>query len=190
MNNSYASKVQDEKLMAIIQKTVSNKLHINFNQATPDANLAEDLGADSLDVIEIAMDLDRVFNIYIPDEAPEQAPQYLIDYIDYYRTKRGYHPRSQGNGKGWNVTGCQSFMNMPILQYSNEIRSAVLMIHGEKAHSVYFTKDAYANMIKDNKYTENKELFIIPGAVHTDLYDQTDIIPFDTITDFYQTYLK
>ena len=126
----------------------------------------------------------------LPDEAPEQAPQYLIDYIDYYRTKRGYHPRSQGNGKGWNVTGCQSFMNMPILQYSNEIRSAVLMIHGEKAHSVYFTKDAYANMIKDNKYTENKELFIIPGAVHTDLYDQTDIIPFDTITDFYQTYLK
>lgn len=81
-------------------------------------------------------------------------------------------------------------MNMPILQYSNEIRSAVLMIHGEKAHSVYFTKDAYANMIKDNKYTENKELLIIPGAVHTDLYDQTDIIPFDTITDFYQTYLK
>ena len=81
-------------------------------------------------------------------------------------------------------------MNMPILQYSNEIRSAVLMINGEKAHSVYFTKDAYANMIKDNKYTENKELFIIPGAVHTDLYDQTDIIPFDTITDFYQTYLK
>ena len=81
-------------------------------------------------------------------------------------------------------------MNMPILQYSNEIRSAVLMIHGEKAHSVYFTKDAYANMIKDNKYTENKELFIIPGAVHTDLYDQMDIIPFDTITDFYQTYLK
>ena len=81
-------------------------------------------------------------------------------------------------------------MNMPILQYSNEIRSAVLMIHGEKAHSVYFTKDAYANMIKDNKYTENKEIFIITGAVHTDLYDQTDIIPFDTITDFYQTYLK
>lgn len=81
-------------------------------------------------------------------------------------------------------------MNMPILQYSNEIRSAVLMIHGEKAHSVYFTKDAYANMIKDNKYTENKELLIIPGAVHTDLYDQMDIIPFDTITDFYQTYLK
>lgn len=79
---------------------------------------------------------------------------------------------------------------MPILQYSNEIRSAVLMIHGEKAHSVYFTKDAYANMVKDNKYTENKELFIIPGAVHTDLYDQMDIIPFDTITDFYQTYLK
>lgn len=88
------------------------------------------------------------------------------------------------------MTGCQSFLNMPILQYSNEIRSAVLMIHGEKAHSCYFSKDAYQKMMDGNPVPDNKELLIIPGAVHTDLYDQMDIIPFDKITDFYQTYLK
>lgn len=126
----------------------------------------------------------------LPDEIPDGAPQYLVDYILYYRRKRSYHPRSQGEGKGWNVTGCQSFLNMPILQYSNEIRSAVLMIHGEKAHSCYFSKDAYQKMMDGNPVPDNKELLIIPGAVHTDLYDQMDIIPFDKITDFYQTYLK
>ena len=107
-----------------------------------------------------------------------------------HQRKRGYHPRSQGEGKGWNVIGCQSFLNMPILQYSHEIRSAVLMIHGEKAHSCYFSKDAYQKMMDGNPVPDNKELLIIPGAVHTDLYDQMDIIPFDKITDFYQTYLK
>ena len=127
----------------------------------------------------------------LPDEAPEDAPQLLKAYIAYYRNlQRGYHPRSQGEGKGWNVTGCQSFIDMPILTYVNEIRSAVLMIHGEKAHSCYFSKDAYAKMINGNKYTDNKELMIIPGAVHTDLYDQMDIIPFDKIEDFFKTYLK
>ena len=88
------------------------------------------------------------------------------------------------------MTGCQSFLNMSILQYSHEIRSAVLMIHGEKAHSCYFSKDAYQKMMDGNPVPDNKELLIIPGAVHTDLYDQMDIIPFDKITDFYQTYLK
>ena len=127
----------------------------------------------------------------LPDEAPEEAPQFLKDYVAYYRNRqRGYHPRSQGEGKGWNTTGCQTFIDMPILAHINEIRSAVLMIHGEKAHSCYFSKDAYAKMIKDSKYTDNKELMIIPGAVHTDLYDQMDIIPFDKIETFYKTYLQ
>ena len=127
----------------------------------------------------------------LPDEAPEEAPQFLKDYVAYYRNRqRGYHPRSQGEGKGWNITGCQTFIDMPILTHINEIRSAVLMIHGEKAHSCYFSKDAYAKMIKDSKYTDNKELMIIPGAVHTDLYDQMDIIPFDKIETFYKTYLQ
>lgn len=127
----------------------------------------------------------------LPDEVPEEAPQFLKDYVAYYRNRqRGYHPRSQGEGKGWNVTGCQSFIDMPILTHINEIRSAVLMIHGEKAHSCYFSKDAYAKMIKDSNYTGNKELMILPGAVHTDLYDQMDIIPFDKIETFYKTYLQ
>jgi fermentation-respiration switch protein FrsA (DUF1100 family) len=90
------------------------------------------------------------------------------------------------------VIGCESFVNQPILKYSNEIRSAVLLIHGEKAHSCYFSKNAYAAMIKDSKYTDNKELLIIPDAVHTDLYDGggKDAIPFDKLTEFYMEYLK
>lgn len=79
-----------------------------------------------------------------------------------------------------------SFLNQPILQYSNEIRSAVLVIHGEKAHSCYFSKDAFANMVKDNPYTDNKELLIIPDAVHTDLYDQVDVIPFEKMEKFFK----
>lgn len=127
----------------------------------------------------------------LPDIVPDNAPQFLADYIGYYRNKqRGFHPRSQGGGLGWNVTGCESFLNMPILQYSNEIRSAVLMIHGEKAHSCYFSRDAYANMVKDNPYTGNKELLIIPGAVHTDLYDKADSIPFERIAEFFTKNLK
>ena len=88
------------------------------------------------------------------------------------------------------MTSSLSFLNMPILHYSNEIRSAVLVIHGEKAHSCYFSKDAFADMLKENPYTDNKELLIIPGAVHTDLYDRKDIIPFDKIEQFFQKYLK
>lgn len=123
----------------------------------------------------------------LPDIAPENAPQFLIDYIGYYRNReRGFHPRSQGEGLGWNATGCESFLNMPILQYSSEIRSAVLIIHGEKAHSCYFSKDAYADMTKNSPYKNNKELLLIPDAVHTDLYDRTDIIPFDTIEAFFR----
>lgn len=120
----------------------------------------------------------------VVDPLPDDAPFFVKDYHDYYKTDRGYHPRSLNSNGGWNVIGCMSFMNQPILKYSNEIRSAVLLIHGEKAHSCYFSKDAYADMIKDSKYADNKELMIIPEAVHTDLYDRTDVIPFDKIADF------
>lgn len=120
----------------------------------------------------------------VVDPLPDDAPFFVKDYHDYYKTDRGYHPRSLNPNGGWNVIGCMSFMNQPILKYSNEIRSAVLLIHGEKAHSCYFSKDAYADMIKDSKYADNKELMIIPEAVHTDLYDRTDVIPFDKIADF------
>lgn len=122
----------------------------------------------------------------VVDPLPEDAPFFVKDYYDYYKTPRGYHARSLNSNGGWNVIGCMSFMNQPILRYSNEIRSAVLMIHGEKAHSCYFTKDAYAHMMEGNTYPDNKELLIIPGAVHIDLYDRTDVIPFDKITEFFR----
>ena len=128
----------------------------------------------------------------VVDPLPEDAPYFVKDYHDYYKTERGYHPRSLNSNGGWNVIGCESFMNQPILKYSNEIRSAVLLIHGEKAHSCYFSRDAYANMIKDSKYADNKELYIIPGASHTDLYDGggKDAIPFDKIETFMKENMK
>lgn len=126
----------------------------------------------------------------VVDPLPEDAPFFVKDYYDYYKTERGYTERSLNSNDGWNVTSSLSFLNMPILHYSNEIRSAVLVIHGEKAHSCYFSKDAFADMVKNNPYTDNKELLIIPGAVHTDLYDRKDIIPFDKIQQFFQEYLK
>lgn len=114
---------------------------------------------------------------------PEDVPFFVKDYSEYYKG-RAYHKRSGNSNGGWNVIGCQSFMNQPILKYSCEIRSAVLVIHGEKAHSCYFSKDAYADMVRDSKYADNKELMIIPDAVHTDLYDNLDVIPFDKINEF------
>jgi hypothetical protein len=126
----------------------------------------------------------------LPYPAPEDAPFFVKDYSAYYKTDRGYHVRSLNSNEGWNTIGTMSFINQPILQYSNEIRSAVLVIHGEKAHSCYFSKDAFANMVKDNPYTENKELMIIPNAVHTDLYDRKDIIPFEKMAEFFNKYLQ
>ena len=119
----------------------------------------------------------------IPLPVPEDAPFFVKDYSEYYKG-RCYHARSLNSNEGWNSLGCQSFMNQPILTYSNEIRSAVLIMHGDKAHSYYFGKDAYEAMIKDSKYTENKELLTIPGAVHTDLYDNLKVIPFDKMQQF------
>ena len=121
----------------------------------------------------------------VVDPLPDDAPQFVKDYYAYYKTPRGYHERSLNSNNGWNKTSALSFINMPILAYSNEIRSAVLVIHGEKAHSRYFREDAFKKLQGDNK-----ELMIIPGASHTDLYDRTDIIPFDKITAFFTEYLK
>lgn len=118
------------------------------------------------------------------EQVPADAPDFLKDYVKYYKTDRGYHARSVNSNNGWNVTSNISFTNMPLLQYADEIRNAVLLIHGEKAHSVYFSQDAYKKLTGDNK-----ELMIIPGAVHTDLYDQLDVIPFDKIEGFFNQYL-
>lgn len=120
----------------------------------------------------------------VAEELPDDAPFFVKDYHDYYKTERGYTGRSLNSNEGWNTTSALSFINMPILQYSDEIRSAVLVIHGEKAHSCYFSRDAFAKL-----QGENKELLIIPGAVHTDLYDRLDVIPFDRIEEFFRRYL-
>ena len=125
----------------------------------------------------------------LPLPVPKDAPFFVKDYSEYYKD-RAYHKRSLNSNDGWNVIGCMSFMNQPILKYSNEIRSAVLIIHGEKAHSCYFSRDAYENMVKDSKFAGNKELMIIPGAVHTDLYDNLNIIPFDKMEQFFKENLK
>ena len=128
----------------------------------------------------------------VVDPLPEDALFFVKDYYDYYKTERGYHERSLNSNGGWNVIGCESFMNQPILKYTNEIRNAVLIIHGEKAHSCYFSRDAYAAMTEGSKYADNKELMIIPGMVHTDLYDGggKNAIPFDKIESFYRENLK
>ncbi len=121
----------------------------------------------------------------VSDSIPDDAPQFVKDYYAYYKTSRGYHKRSLNSNGGWNKTSSLSFINMPILSYAGEIRSAVLLVHGEKAHSRYFSEDTYKKLSGDNK-----KLIIVPDANHTDLYDNPDKIPFDQIEAFFGTYLK
>ena len=121
----------------------------------------------------------------VVDPLPDDAPQFVKEYYAYYKTPRGYHKRSLNSNKGWNKIGCMSFINQPILAFSNEIRSAVLLIHGEKAHSRYFSETAYKNL-----KGKNKELMIIPNAVHVDLYDNMNVIPFDKMEQFFKENLK
>ena len=121
----------------------------------------------------------------VPDTLPEAAPVFMQDYFDYYKTERGYHERSLNSNDGWNVTSSLSFLNMPLLSYIDEIQSAVLLLHGEEAHSLYFSQDAFEQLQGDNK-----ELTVIPNASHVDLYDQTEVIPFDQMTEFFQEHLN
>lgn len=116
----------------------------------------------------------------VVDPLPDDVPFFVKDYYDYYKTERGYHKRSLNSNDGWNVIGCMSFISQPIIAYSDEIRTPILMIHGENAHSRYFSEDEFAKLTG-----ENKELMIIPDAVHTDLYDKTDVIPFEKIAEFF-----
>ena len=132
----------------------------------------------------------------VVDPLPEDAPFFVKDYYDYYKTKRGYHERSGNSTDGWNVTGCQSFLNQPLLAWAHEIESPVLLIHGEKAHSRYFSEYAFEKMTGVHvegvsKTVGNKELMIIPGAVHTDLYDDKNgMIPYDKMESFFKANLK
>lgn len=184
----------DTRIKATVTSTMYDMSRVNA-QGYFDAENTADARYEKKKVLNAQRVKDYINDSYalgggVADSLPTDAPFFVKDYHAYYKTDRGYHPRSLNSNGGWNVIGCMSFLNQPILQYSNEIRSAVLLIHGEKAHSCYFSKDAYANMIKDNPYTDNKELMILPNAVHTDLYDQVDIIPFDKIEKFFREYLK
>ncbi len=180
---------QDTRIKATVASTMYDMTRVNANgyfdsENTPQARYEK----------KAAMNAQRTRDYQngtyalaggVVDPLPEDAPQFVKDYYDYYKTGRGYHPRSLNSNNGWNVTSSLSFMNMPILQYSQEIRSAVLLVHGEKAHSCYFSKDAFKKLTGDNK-----ELLLIPGASHVDLYDRLDVIPFEKIKNFFQEYLK
>ena len=126
----------------------------------------------------------------VVDPLPKDAPEFLQGYHAYYKTPRGYHERSLNSNNGWAIQTNTSMMNVRLFHYASEIRNAVMIIHGDKAHSFYMGKDAYDNMIKDSKYTSNKEFVVVPGATHTDLYDQLDKIPFDKIEKFLKDNLK
>ena len=126
----------------------------------------------------------------VVDPLPDDAPEFLQGYHAYYKTKRGYHERSLNSNNGWSIQTNTSMMNVRLFHYANEIRSAVMVVHGDKAHSFYMGRDAYDNMIKNSKYTSNKEFVTVPGATHTDLYDMKDKIPFDKIEKFLRDNLK
>ena len=175
----------DTRIKATVASTMYDMTRVNANGYFD----SED-SADARYEKKAAMNAQRLVDY--KNDSYDDAPFFVKDYYDYYKTERGYHSRSLNSNGGWNVIGCMSFMNQPILQYSNEIRSAVLVVHGEKAHSCYFSRDAYAAMVKENPYADNKELLIIPDAVHTDLYDGggKNAIPFDKLEQFFRENLK
>lgn len=184
----------DTRIKATVTSTMYNMSRVNANGYFDEGD-NEEVRYENKKALNEQRTKDYKNNSYeraggcLPLPVPEDAPFFVKDYSEYYKG-RAYHTRSLNSNEGWNKIGCMSFINQPILAYSNEIRSAVLMIHGEKAHSCYFSKDAYNNMIKDSKYTDNKELMIVPNAVHTDLYDNLDVIPFDKIEEFFRANLK
>lgn len=186
----------DTRIKATVASTMYDMTRVNakgyFDSEDSEAARYEKKQALNAQRIEDYKNSSYALGGGVADPLPEDAPFFVKDYHDYYKTQRGYHPRSLNSNGGWNVTGCMSFLNQPILQYSNEIRSAVLVMHGEKAHSCYFSRDAYAAMVKDNPYAANKELLIIPDAVHTDLYDGggKNAIPFDKLESFFRMYLN
>ena len=126
----------------------------------------------------------------VPDVLPDDAPKFLRDYFDYYKTPRGYHPRSLNSNGGRNATSPIPWINFPLMSRADEIKNAVMIVHGEKAHSFYFGSDAYKKLSVTPGQDNNKLLMVIPGASHTDLYDREDIIPFDALVRFFNEYLR
>ena len=180
---------QDTRIKATASMTMYDMTRVNANgyfdnENTPEARFAKKLAMNTQRTEDYKNGSYALAGGVI-DPLPDNAPQFVKDYYAYYKTERGYHPRSLNSNNGWNVTSPLSFMNMPILQYAAEIRSAVLLVHGEKAHSRYFSEGAYEKMAGDNK-----ELLIIPGASHVDLYDNLDIIPFEKLNSFFNMHLK
>ena len=184
----------DTRIKAAVASTMYDMSRVNANGYF-DAENSEQARYEKRKALNAQRTAEYKSGVYelgggVVDPLPDDAPFFVKDYYDYYKTKRGYHARSLNSNGGWNKTGCMSFMNMPLLHYTNEIRSAVLIMHGEKAHSCYFSKDAFAAMMNGNPVPENKELLIISNAVHTDLYDRTDIIPFDKLEKFFGENLR
>lgn len=180
---------QDTRIKATAAMTMYDMTRVNANgyfdnENTPEARFAKKLAMNTQRTEDYKNGSYALAGGVI-DPLPDNAPQFVKDYYAYYKTERGYHPRSLNSNNGWNVTSPLSFMNMPILQYAAEIRSAVLLVHGEKAHSRYFSEGAYEKMTGDNK-----ELLIIPGASHVDLYDNLDVIPFEKLCSFFNMHLK
>ena len=179
----------DTRIKATVASTMYDMSRVNANGYFDAAD-----NADARNELRLKLNAQRTMDYRngtyalaggLPDVVPDDAPQFLKDYFAYYKTSRGYHKRSLNSNGGWNTTSSLSFLNMPILSYADEIRNAVLLVHGEKAHSRYFSKDTYKMLTGDNK-----ELLIVPGASHTDLYDNYEKIPFDKIEAFYRQYLK
>ena len=180
----------DTRIKATVASTMYDMTRVNANgyfdsEDSEEARFAKKQAMNTLRTEEYKKGEYSRAGGCVPLPVPDDAPFFVKDYSEYYKG-RCYHERSLNSNEGWNSIGCQSFMNQPILKYSNEIRSAVLIIHGEKAHSYYFGKDAYEAMIKNSKYVANKELLTIPDAVHTDLYDNLDVIPFDKMQKFFE----
>ena len=178
----------DTRVKATVTSTMYNMSRVNANGYFDEGD-----NADARYEAKVALNNQRTEDYKngkyvraggVIDPLPEEVPQFVKDYHAYYKTERGYHPRSLNSNDGWNAIGCMSFINQPIINYADEIRSAVLIIHGEEAHSCYFSKDEFEKLEGDNK-----ELLLIPDAVHVDLYDNLDVIPFDKITEFYNKYL-
>ena len=180
---------QDTRIKATAAMTMYDMTRVNANgyfdnENTPEARFVKKLAMNTQRTEDYKNGSYALAGGVI-DPLPDNAPQFVKDYYAYYKTERGYHPRSLNSNNGWNVTSPLSFMNMPILQYAAEIRSAVLLVHGEKAHSRYFSEGAYEKMTGNNK-----ELLIIPGASHVDLYDNLDVIPFEKLNSFFNMHLK
>jgi len=181
--------IMDTRIKATVASTMYDMTRISANGYF-DANNSEQDRYETKKKLNAQRTIDYQNGSYlraggVVNEVNDDTPWFVKDYFEYYKI-RAYHKRSLNSNEGWNMTSNLSLMNMPILKYINEIRSAVLIVHGEKAHSCYFGKDAYNNMIKDSKYVDNKELLLIPNAVHTDLYDNLNVIPFDKIEDFFK----